>query len=82
MKYKFRSLHGSQKPLKLIDRIIRVSSEPGDVVWEPFGGLCPGAVAATRLGRGYRAAEPVPEFYEAAVERLRRSVSPSPRLLQ
>ena len=82
MKYKFRSLHGSQKPLKLIDRIIRASSERGDVVWEPFGGLCPGAVAAARLGRGYRAAEPVPEFYEAAVERLRRSVSPSHRLLQ
>ena len=47
MKYKFASLHGSQKPLKFIDRIVRACTNPGDMVWEPFGGLCPGAVVAT-----------------------------------
>ena len=73
MQYKFRSLHGSQKPLKLIDRIIRASTERGDVVWEPFGGLCPGAVVSRHLGRKYHAAEPIPEFYAAAVERLHES---------
>ncbi len=76
MKYKFRSLHGSQKPLKFIDMIIRAATEPGDVVWEPFGGLCPGAIVSCRLDRRYHAAEPVPEFYAAATERLQRSVSP------
>ena len=73
MKYKFRSLHGSQKPLKFIDMIIRASTERGDAVWEPFGGLCPGATVSRRLGRRYCAAEPVPEFFEAAAERLERS---------
>ena len=76
MQYKFRSLHGSQKPLKLIDMIIRASTERGDVVWEPFGGLCPGAIVSCHLGRKYHAAEPIPEFYVAASERLQRSVSP------
>lgn len=70
MKYKFSSLHGSQKPLKFIEMIIRASTDEGDVVWEPFGGLCPGAVASYRLGRVYRAAEIIPEFFTAAVERL------------
>lgn len=70
MKYKFSSLHGSQKPLKLIERNIRSSSDEGDVVWEPFGGLCPGAVICRRLHRHYRAAEIIPEFYLAALERL------------
>ena len=70
MKYKFRSLHGSQKPLKLIDRIIRASTDRGDTVWEPFGGLCPGAVVSSTLGRRYVAAEINPEFYAAAVRRL------------
>jgi len=70
MKYKFRSLHGSQKPLRLIDLILRVSTEPNDVVWEPFGGLCPGAVVSLDRGRKYVGAEIVPEFYLAAVERL------------
>lgn len=70
MRYKFRALHGSQKPLKLIERIIAASTDDGDVVWEPFGGLCPGAMVSHRLKRRYRAAEIVPEFYQAAVQRL------------
>jgi DNA methylase len=70
MKYKFRSLHGSQKPLKFIDLTIRAATDPGDVVWEPFGGLCPGAVVSYHLRRQYRGAEIIPEFYVAAAERL------------
>jgi len=73
MKYKFSSLHGSQKPFKFIDLTIRAATEKGDVVWEPFGGLCPGAVVSHCLGRAYRAAEIIPEFYCAAVERLATS---------
>ena len=70
MRYKFRSLHGSQKPLRFIDLIVRASTNRGDVVWEPFGGLCPGAVVSFLGGREYCAAETVPEFYAAAAERL------------
>ena len=73
MKYKFSSLHGSQKPLSLVERIIRASTDKGDMVWEPFGGLCPGAVVSYHLSRPYRAAEVIPEFYTAAVERLATS---------
>jgi hypothetical protein len=73
MRYKFRSLHGSQKPLKFIDLIIRSSTDPDDVVWEPFGGLCPGAVVCHHLRRQYVAAEILPEFYLAAVERLAKT---------
>jgi site-specific DNA-methyltransferase (adenine-specific) len=73
MKYKFSSLHGSQKPLKFIDLKIRASTDEGDVVWEPFGGLCPGAVVSHSIRRRYCGAEIVPEFYAAAVERLATS---------
>ena len=73
MKYKFSSLHGSQKPLKFIELTIRASTGQGDVVWEPFGGLCPGAVVSYHFRRRYYAAEIVPEFYAAAVERLATS---------
>ncbi len=70
MKYKFSSLHGSQKPLRFIDLIIRASTDENDVVWEPFGGLCPGAVVSHQLNRRYLAAEIVPEFFFAAAKRL------------
>jgi site-specific DNA-methyltransferase (adenine-specific) len=47
-------------------------TEPGDVVWEPFGGLCSGSVAAVTLGRRAFAAETDPAFADLAAERLRR----------
>jgi len=70
MKYKFRSLHGSQKPLNFITLAVQATTDRGDVVWEPFGGLCPGAVVCRRAGRRYRGAEILPEFFVAAAERL------------
>ena len=70
MQWKYSSLHGSQKPLALIDITIEASTDPGDVVWEPFGGLCPAAVCSVRSGRVCLSAEIVSEFYEAAVTRL------------
>lgn len=73
-KGRYRSLHGSQKPLALIRIPIEASTEPGDVVWEPFGGLCPAALVSAATGRRCFSAEIVPEFYEAAVERLRAAV--------
>jgi site-specific DNA-methyltransferase (adenine-specific) len=48
-------------------------TEPGDVVWEPFGGLCSASVAAVALGRRAFAAETDPAFADLAIERLRRS---------
>jgi site-specific DNA-methyltransferase (adenine-specific) len=70
MRYKFSSLHGSQKPLRFIDMTIRACTDEGDVVWEPFGGLCPAAVASLQHRRRCFSAEIVPEFYRAARYRL------------
>lgn len=65
-----RAVHSNQKPLKLMERIIRASSDPGDVVWEPFGGLCSAAVAALRLGRSCFSAEIDPTFFALAERRV------------
>lgn len=69
---KAKCIHANQKPLRLIERIILASSDPGDVVWEPFGGLCSGAVAALQTGRRCKSAEMLPEYYELAKTRLER----------
>jgi hypothetical protein len=65
-------IHANQKPLRLIERILLASSDLGDVVWEPFGGLCTAAVAALLTGRTCYSAEVVEDFYDMAVDRLRR----------
>jgi site-specific DNA-methyltransferase (adenine-specific) len=67
---KLSASHLNQKPLALMDRCIKASTEVGDVVWEPFGGLCSAVVAAQMSGRRGFAAESNPDFYELACERL------------
>ncbi len=41
----------TQKPLKLLDRIIKASSNDGDMILDPFAGCATACVAAERLGR-------------------------------
>ena len=53
-----------------MERCINATTNPGDVVWEPFGGLCSASVAAVRLGRTAFSAEPNQDFYRLAYERL------------
>lgn len=71
LKAKHGCLHNNQKPLRLIDICIRASTDPGDVVWEPFGGLCSAAVVSHSSQRRCVSAEILPEYYRASVERLK-----------
>lgn len=70
VKNRQKCIHLNQKPLRLIELIIRASSDPGDTVWEPFGGLCSVAVACFKLNRRCMSAEILPKFFEAARQRL------------
>lgn len=62
--------HLNQKPLDFMRRILEACTDAGDVVWEPFGGLCSATVAAVELGRVGYAAEHVDEFARLADSRL------------
>lgn len=64
------TLHGNQKPLGLLERLVLASSRPNDVVWEPFGGLCPAVVAAAATRRHGYGAERDPAMCAAARQRL------------
>lgn len=46
-----KAVHLNQKPLDLMTRIVEATTVANEVVWEPFGGLFTGCVAARRLGR-------------------------------
>ena len=48
-----RTGYPTQKPLALLDRIIRASSNPGDLVLDPFCGCATTLVVADRLGRDW-----------------------------
>lgn len=70
LKDQSQCVHMNQKPLKLLELCIKASCGEGDVIWEPFGGLCSATLAAHRLKRRAFAAESVAEFYQIAVRRL------------
>jgi hypothetical protein len=70
-----KAAHANQKSLKLIDRIITASSDPGDVVWEPFGGTCSAAIASYRAQRRCYSAEIGATFFEIASARLEQEGS-------
>jgi site-specific DNA-methyltransferase (adenine-specific) len=57
-------------PLKLVNKIIRFSSNPGDVILDPFIGSGTVAVASRMLGRHYLGFEIVEDYYLFAKNRL------------
>lgn len=65
--------HLNQKPLEFMARQIAAVTQPGDVVWEPFGGLASASVAAVNMGRRAYAAEIDETFHRLASERLEQA---------
>jgi site-specific DNA-methyltransferase (adenine-specific) len=65
-----KAVHLNQKPLDLMTQIIEASTERGDVIWEPFGGLFSASVAAGRIGRQAYGAEIDPAYFHHGCERL------------
>jgi len=62
--------HPTQKPLELIERCLRASTNEGDVVLDPFAGSGSTGVAALALGRRFIGVEIDPEFVDISVKRL------------
>jgi site-specific DNA-methyltransferase (adenine-specific) len=62
--------HPTQKPEKLLAKLILASSEPGDVVFDPFLGSGTTSVAAKKLERKYLGVETNDEYACLAEKRL------------
>jgi site-specific DNA-methyltransferase (adenine-specific) len=65
-----KAVHLNQKPLDLMERLVEASSDIGDVVWEPFGGLFTVSLAAKRLNRRAFACEIDPTYFHYGVQRF------------
>ena len=62
-------LHPTMKPVELVERAIRNSSRPGDVVLDPFGGSGTTLIAAEKAGRVARLIELDPKYADVIVRR-------------
>jgi DNA modification methylase len=62
-------LHPTMKPVELVERAIRNSSKPGQVVLDPFGGSGTTLIAAEKAGRVARLIELDPKYVDVIVRR-------------
>ena len=69
--YKEKHLHPTQKPLKLIRRLVEASSNPGDVVLDPFSGSGSTLVSCIQLNRHYIGIELDEEYYKIGLQRIK-----------
>jgi site-specific DNA-methyltransferase (adenine-specific)/modification methylase len=62
--------HPTQKPVKVLEHIIEIATNVGDVVLDPFMGVGSTGVAALNLGRRFIGSELEKQYYDAAIKRL------------
>ena len=65
--------HPTQKPEKLLAKLVLASSERGDLVFDPFAGSGSTCVVANKLGRNYLGIEREPKYCAYGIERLKRT---------
>ena len=72
----------TQKPLALLERIIKASSKEGDMVLDPFCGCATTCVAAERLGRKWIGIDREEEAYNQVMKRLIKEVATDDDLIK
>jgi site-specific DNA-methyltransferase (adenine-specific) len=62
--------HPTQKPIRLLRRMIEISSKPGDICLFPFGGAGSDCIAAIELNRRYIAFELEQKYIDISDKRI------------
>lgn len=69
-------VHPTQKPVPLLERLIEIFTDPGDVVIDPCAGSGTTLRAAANLGRKSYGFEVNPKFYKGAVQKVLNKIEP------
>ena len=71
-----RRLHPTQKPLTVFNELVRIHSNEGDLIVDPFLGSGTTAVAAKSQGRRFIGGDISPEYVRIAKERVDSTMKP------
>ena len=63
-------VHPTEKPVALLEPLIEASTDPGEIVFDPFLGSGTTAVAAVNTGRRWIGIERDADYYEIARKRI------------
>ena len=69
--YAEKHLHPTQKPLKLITRMVAASSNENDLVLDPFSGVGTTDVCCKQLNRRYLCIEKEEKYHRIAEQRVK-----------
>ncbi len=72
--------HATPKPVSMVERAFRSSSQPGDTIGVPFGGSGPEFIAADHLGRVLVAIELEPSYVDVICRRYQEHTGTLPVL--
>ena len=70
----YSAIHPTQKPVRLIERLLALVTQPGDVVLDPFSGSCSTAVACINNNRKFIGFEIDKEYYDAGIHRINETL--------
>lgn len=71
----YGNIHPTQKPIRLLERLLALTTNLGDLILDPFSGSCSTAVACINTNRKYIGFEVDKEFYDAGIRRLNEVLS-------
>ena len=66
----YNTIHPTQKPARLLERLLALVSKEGDTILDPFSGSASTAVACINSNRNYIGFEIDKEYYELSVKRI------------
>ena len=67
--------HPAQKPIKLLEHILKIASNEGDVILDPFMGVGSTGVAALKNNRKFIGCEIEKKYFDAANKRIEEELS-------
>jgi DNA modification methylase len=70
-----KKFHSTQKPIPLMERLVRSCTDEGDTVLDIFGGSGSTGVACKKLNRNFVGCELNPKYYEMSKERIENTVT-------
>ena len=66
----YSAIHPTQKPVRLLERLLALVSKEGDSILDPFSGSASTAIACINTKRNYICFEIDKEYYDISMERL------------
>lgn len=67
--------HPTQKPIKVLKHIIKIASNPGDLILDPFMGVGSTGVASLEMGRNFFGIEIDEEYFKVAESRIKTIIN-------